>query len=544
MGKQSLIVIFTLGMFAILGSSYGQNLPSMSMSTALTSLQDLKREELTGFTKSATGEYRAIDEKEYIVDSGDEFVIKIDIPGPDLKTYYSKVTSDGYLLIPEASGWNVRGLKLFEAKEKIKNNLRRNFPDSQIEVYLEKIRPINVHLTGALQKIKEQPLNSACRLNDLMSALIVSYQSDSLLNIKLAQASLRNTTILRKNQSSDYDFLRYYLLGDNRHNPYLQDGDQVVIPFRDTTSSIITVAGAVSQPIKFEYKQGDQLNTALEFAGGVGYAADSNRIEIYRYKPHSNDFQLIYCRLPKDEAFHLVPDDRIFVRRKAEFHADKYVKILGEVLYPGIYPIVDNQTKLSEIVKQAGGVTKNASLRHSRIYRELGVPGGSELYKLVRAMPFSMSLEWIEANFWRSSAKENLSIVTCDFEGLFLKNEASQDVELKHLDVIVISPVRRFVFVTGAVVYPGTVPYNPDWKFDDYIKASGGYKERARKTRIKVIKHNTETWLDAKETVKIEAGDRIFIPQNEQKEPWDLFMQSLTITTQIITIILVLRTIR
>ena len=155
-----------------------------------------------------------------------------------------------------------------------------------------------------------------------------------------------------------------------------------------------------------------------------------------------------------------------------------------------------------------------------------------------------MSLEWIEANFWRSSAKENLSIVTCDFEGLFLKNEASQDVELKHLDVIVISPVRRFVFVTGAVVYPGTVTYNPDWKFDDYIKASGGYKERARKTRIKVIKHNTETWLDAKETVKIEAGDRIFVPQNEQKEPWDLFMQSLTITTQIITIILVLRNLR
>lgn len=538
------IVILSGILLTVSSLCIGQNLPSSQISTSLMSLQDLRREEITGFTKSTGGEYRPIDDKEYLVDSGDEFVVKIDIPGPDLKTYYSKVTSDGYLLIPEATGCYLRGLRLAEAKDKIKNNLKKNFSDAQIEIYLEKIRPINVSIIGALQKIKELNLNSDSRLYDLMNSVLISYQSDSLLNLKLAQASLRNISINRKNEKLSCDLLKYRRLGDTKQNPYLQDNDLIYIPYYDTTSYTITISGAVSQPLKFEYKAGDNLQTALDFAGGIAPAADSNRIEIYRFRERSDAFDLLNCRLPDGKNFLLQPDDRIFVRRKAQFHTEKYIFLEGEVLYPGIYPIEEGKTKLSEIVKQAGGFTKNASLIHSRIYRDLNVPGGAELYKLVKALPFSMSLEWIEANFWRSAAKENLNIVACDFNKLFKENDHSQDVVLKHRDFIFISPQKVFVYVTGAVINPGTVTFHEGWKYTDYIKAAGGHKERARKTRIKIIKHNTETWLDVKETVMVEPGDRIFVPQNEQKEPWDIFMQSLTVTTQIITIFLVLNNLK
>jgi len=538
------IVFFFVILWFFLPICVGQTLPSMQVSSSLTSLYDLQQNDISGFVKSTNDEYRPIEEKEYIVDSGDEFVIKIDIPGPDIKTYYSKVTSDGYLIIPEATGWYVRGLKLSDVKDKIRKNLKKISPDARTEIYLEKIRPINVTVTGALRKVKDINLNSASRLYDLLNSILIYYQSDSLLTLKLSQASLRNISIIRNDNELKYDVLKYCLLSNVKENPYLQDNDIVHISYRDTAGCALTVSGSVGNPLKFEYKYGDDLQTALNFAGGITPAADSSRIEIYRYKGQSNDFSVITSHIPNDSSLQLKQDDRIFVRRKAEFHSEKYVHIKGEVKFPGIYPIDEGKTTLTEVIKRSGGFTENASLRHSRIYRDLRVPGSKELNKLIASMPYSMSLEWIEANFWRSAAKENLNIITCDFNKLFNENDMSQDVVLKHDDKIVISSQRYFVFITGSVINPGTIPYQKDWNYLDYIQASGGFKERARKTRIKIIKHNTETWLDAKDTIVIEPGDRIFIPQNEQKEPTTMFMQTLTIMTQIITIILVLRGIK
>jgi protein involved in polysaccharide export with SLBB domain len=511
--------------------------------SSLTSLRDLKSEGITGFTRSATGEYRPIDEKEYLIDSGDEFVIKIDPPGPDLKTYFSRVTSDGNLIIPECQGWYLRGIKLFDARMRVINDLKKLFPEAQVEIYLEKVRPINVSLIGALQNFKEVNLNSASRLFDLMNAVLAVYQSDSALNLKLAQVSLRNIKIIRKNETINCDLLRFHLMGNINNNPYLQNNDIIYVSFHDTNSNNITVQGSVNNPLRFEFKPGDKLKTAIDFAAGISQAGDSNRIEVYRFKGKSSDFEILTCHIPADTNLPLQPDDRIFVRRKADYHLNKYVVIKGEARYPGLYPIEEGKTRLSDIMKLAG-YTSNASLTHSRLYRILNVPGAEELYKIIRAMPFSMSLDWIESNFWRSTAKENLNIILVDFEKLIKNNDATQDVVLNNNDIIVIASKKHYVYVTGSVRKPGTVLYNPDWNYLDYIQGAGGFKERARKSRIKIIKHNTETWLDADKELVVEPGDRIFVPQRDQKEPFDIFYQSLTIITQIITIILVLRNIR
>ena len=43
----------------------------------------------------------------------------------------------------------------------------------------------------------------------------------------------------------------------------------------------------------------------------------------------------------------------------------KSVEISGEVYFPGIYPISENQT-LSELIKRAGGIKESGSLEASR----------------------------------------------------------------------------------------------------------------------------------------------------------------------------------
>ena len=82
--------------------------------------------------------YYSVDENEYVVDSGDEFIVRIDIPGPEIMTFNVKISSDGYFLIPDAPGLYLRGLKLIDAKKVVNRHLKRFYPNAEIESYLDK----------------------------------------------------------------------------------------------------------------------------------------------------------------------------------------------------------------------------------------------------------------------------------------------------------------------------------------------------------------------------------------------------------------------
>ncbi len=534
---------FSIALLCVLTFAKAQTyFPSSNLSQISSSL-GLRTQTTGAYERLTPGDYQSIDENEYQIDAGDELTVKIDPPGPEIKTYSVKITSDGYFVVPDAPGIYLRGMKLCDARQKVSSHLKKYCPDSEVEFYLEKVHPIKINLTGALEIVKDWNLNSGYRLFDFLEQLITVYRNDSLLNLKLNQASLRNVSLKQSDTTYSFDWWAYRTELTQQPNPYLRDNDLINIPYRDTSYYLISIAGAVGNETKFEFKPGDDLHTALTFAGSVLPSADSNRIEVYRFKGKSDQFDILTLQIPRDLHFLLLPDDRIYVRTKPLFHSKAFVIMTGELKYPGIYPIEEDRTTLSEVVRQAGGFSPYASIKHARLYRILGVPGGAELRKLIQSMPQSMSLSWIEGNFWRSAAKENLSIVACDFEKLFNQKDKSQEVVLKNLDKIFVPSTQSFVFVTGAVVNPGTVPYVPNWTYRDYIRAAGGAKNRARLGRIKVIKHNTETWLDVKQAKEIEPGDRIFIPLKDEQEPWTIFMQGLTVVTQIITIIIVLRNI-
>ncbi len=287
----------------------------------------------------------------------------------------------------------------------------------------------------------------------------------------------------------------------------------------------------------FEYKNEDKLSTAITLSGGILPTADSARIEVYRFN-NIKGFDLITLSIPRDTSYLLVPDDRIYVRRKAEFHEKSSVYIKGEVRYPGIYPIIENRTTLSELIKTAGGFTDNASIKQSRIIRDLKMPGINRDTENI--LPQTISFNWIESNYFRFYLKENLTSVTCDWGKLFIEKDYTKDVLLRNMDIIEIPLRNDYVYVTGSVSSPGTIAFNQDYSINDYINAAGGFKARSKPSRIKIIKNDTETWQDVKDTRKIEPGDRIFVPQKNEQEPWQIFMQGLTVLSQVATIVLII----
>jgi len=78
----------------------------------------------------------SVNENEYIVDSGDIFLLKIDVPGPSLNVYQSTITPDGYVFIPNESALYVKNLTLKVAKERMQQRLQKANQNALIEVFL------------------------------------------------------------------------------------------------------------------------------------------------------------------------------------------------------------------------------------------------------------------------------------------------------------------------------------------------------------------------------------------------------------------------
>src|SRR5207248_11776610 len=61
--------------------------------------------------------------------------------------------------------------------------------------------------------------------------------------------------------------------------------------------------------------------------------------------------------------------DRVVIRGKREFGHASVAVVSGEVQQPGAFPIEDGVTKLSDVIRQAGGLTAAAYPKAGRVIR-------------------------------------------------------------------------------------------------------------------------------------------------------------------------------
>ncbi len=480
----------------------------------------------------------SIDEDEYVVDSGDEFYIKVDTKGPAFKVYNPVVTPDGYLVVADGPTVYVRFMKLRDARDVINDALSLSFPNAVVETYLNSVHPINVTVIGAVPRPAKITLTSSDRvfaaLNETMKPELMAQNEDFLANMP----SLRNVQIKRYDKIVNADILKYKFVGDIKQNPYLMDQDVIYVPYRDTTYYSVSVKGAVGQEVDFEYKKGDELYHALSFAGGLLPSADSARIEVQRFEQNTSKFYKNIVRIPGDKAFKLQPDDRIFVRTKYDYHRKHAVILEGALKYPGTYAIVDGQTKLTEVIEWVGGFTPKASLKTAKILRYKEIVPDKELERLSRM--YVEEMNDLEKSYYRLRSRENNRLVSCDFEKLFIENEMSEDLVLRDMDEIIVPEVTKLVFVSGGVIAPGNVNFEQGLSYREYISLAGGFNNRARKGDVQIIKNKTGVWLEAEEEIIIEEGDIIFIPESEVIDWYEVFKEGLAIVSQVATIVLII----
>ena len=121
------------------------------------------------------------------------------------------------------------------------------------------------------------------------------------------------------------------------------------------------------------------------------------------------------------------------------------VNFVGQVNYPGVYPIHPFSTVITGLI-QAGGVDITGSLRGIKIKRD----GSTES--------------------------------TVDLYDYFINGEISSNIQLRDQDIVVIPPRSSVVEIDSAVVNPGIYEAIPGETIYDMIQFAGGQKHNASET--------------------------------------------------------------
>jgi len=365
---------------------------------------------------------------------------------------------------------------------------------------------------------------------ELISGLSVSKLIEKANGLK-QDAYISRGVIVRTNQQTlEKDVLAFNpreITNNVATDILLQKDDEVIIgealDFKDSSS--ITVDGQVKKPGVYTYYNNLTVKDILFQAGGFTDASSIDRVEIGRRvdgkdSGYGKISELITVSIDKDlnlkgNDIILKPWDVVMVRSKPNYKPQIMVKVEGEVQYPGTYVLSSKEDKVSELIKRAGGLTKHAFLKGiniTRINSNLAKDSSNVQFKKIQQQTNDTSGS-IAADYIKPTVTIGLNM-----ESILKEPGGLEDVILQEGDILNIGKEKREIKVSGEVLFPTDVVYNPGQSLRYYIERAGGFTDKARKRKVYVIQPNgvaakTRHFLFFRSFPKIEAGCEILIPK-------------------------------
>lgn len=290
---------------------------------------------------------------------------------------------------------------------------------------------------------------------------------------------------------------------------------------------IITVNGEVARPGTFVFADNMTIEDAIIQAGGLLESASTAKVDVSRRikDPKSNEaidtLARTYTFTIKDgfvldgsEEFVLQPYDQVYVRKSPIYNVQGHVTVDGEVLYPGQYALAQKDMRLSDIIAQSGGITKWAYIKGAKLERQMTEEEKARQEATLEFMENSKdSIDVKKLNL------ETVYTVGIDLEAALAKPGSDFDVVLRDGDKLIVPELLNTVKISGTVMYPNTVAYNPSMTVKDYITMAGGYGFKAKRSRAYIIYMNG-TVAKAKKvnTSVVQPGCEIVVPGKRQND--------------------------
>ena len=306
----------------------------------------------------------------------------------------------------------------------------------------------------------------------------------------------------------------------------------------------VTIFGAVKSPDTYPYAEGMTVEDLVVSANGLLESASTANVTITRRMKDPKSlqvsdklFEVFTVELKDglvvgDKEFVLQPFDQVYVRRSPVYVTQSTVKVQGEVAFEGNYPLTHRNMRLSEIINSAGGVTPGAFLEGAYLLRRMTAEESMQARALNEMiLNQAQSAQRDETMVLAGVSLQDVYPIGIDMEAALAKPGSDEDIVLRDNDVIFIPQYNGTTRVMGAVHYPNTLTYKEGKSVRRYVKAAGGFDDKARKKRTFVIHMNgmVESGLRA----EVRPGSIIIVPMKPYRDrnfDWGDAVQALTAT--------------
>ena len=290
----------------------------------------------------------------------------------------------------------------------------------------------------------------------------------------------------------------------------------------------VVIHGEVAKPDSYPYADNMTLEDLIIQAGGLREAASVVRVDVSRRikNPRStvdNDtIGRTYTFSLKEgfvidgtPGFVLQPYDEVYVRRSPGYQAQQNVVVEGEILFEGSYAMTNREERLSDLIRKAGGSTKNAYLRGAKLTRVATAGEKKRMGDVIRLMSRQLGEAMMDSLGVRV---EDHFTVGIDLEKAIANPGSASDLVLREGDVIFIPKNTNTVTINGAVMVPNTVSYMKGENIDYYLNQAGGYSENAKKSKKFIVYMNGQvTKVKGSGKKQIEPGCEIIVPSKAKK---------------------------
>ncbi len=386
----------------------------------------------------------------YRLGPGDEVII--DIWGASQNTIRQAISPDGAINIQKIGPVYLSGLTVFEANDYLKKSLNKIYnglnnatdPSSDIRLTLGNIRTIQINVMGEVV----QPGTYA--LSAFSTVFHALYRAGGVSDI----GSLRNVQLVRNGKKiATIDVYDFIMKGNAQDDIRLQEGDVVIVPAYEV---LVKISGKVKRPMRFEMKKDEPLSTLIKYAGGFDADAYTRSLRVVRQ--NGEEYEVNTVKDIDYSVYKMRNGDVVTAEAILNRFTNK-LEVRGAVYRPGIYQLSGTLNTIRELVNEAQGLTGDAFLNRSVLYRQ----------------------------------HDDLTTEVLPIDIKSIMDGTFPNIALQKNDILYIPSIhdlsdRGNITVHGEVAKPDSYPYADNMTLEDLIIQAGGLREAASTVRVDVTR--------------------------------------------------------
>ena len=329
----------------------------------------------------------------------------------------------------------------------------------------------------------------------------------------------------------------------------LQNEDVLFVPTRTDIQEeeTLKILGEVQFPGTYTYSENTTVEDLILQAGGLKNSASTSKVEVARriVNPAQETVDSIMAQtfsfklkdgliIEGEPSFVLQPYDEVFVHQSAGYTTQQSVTVEGQVMFSGIYSLSKRETRLSDVLKMAGGPNQYAYVKGARLERKVNEEERHKLEEALKMAQREQQSNMMETALGSSNALAiaqlaekqsktelqkfqipNSYSVGIELDKALANPGGEDDLVLREGDRIFVPQYDGTVRINGAVLHPNTVGYKKGKKINYYINQAGGFSKNARKGHTYIVYMNGLV-AKMKSSTKVEPGCEIIVPSKAQ----------------------------